>query len=456
MICVKIAESMSSSSQVFYPGSLEFITGTSHWASSKSQVSACSVEPETPQEVGNIIRELASTRTPFAVKGGGHSLNPGFSSTPGVHISLRRMNDIVIHEDSKTVDIGAGLTWTDVYAYLVPRGINVVGARLGKVGVAGFTLGGGYSWKTSQYGLAVDNVVGYELVLPSGQVKVVTEKDEDLWFALKGGFNNYGIVTKFTFKFHNQTDIWAASLNFVGDLMEDAKAAFAKFLTREHDHKGAQQAQFIYINGTVVMSLSLFYDGPEPPEGLYDELLQLSTLSRSIFKGSFTDFITGTFLPTFPRGYFDGIPMVRFTQPVIEAHANESKFWGEALSKYDENVVVVYTFDQYEPGFLTHGGPSAYPPDRSRAFLTSNIFVGWSKESVDKLVEDAVRSSRATLIAAGINDGQDLKNAVRYPNYALFGTAVEEMYGEHVGRLREIRKKYDPFDIMGLAGGWKI
>jgi Berberine and berberine like len=88
--------------------------------------------------------------------------------------------------------------------------------------------------------------------------------------------------------------------------------------------------------------------------------------------------------------------------------------------------------------------------------MTSNIFIGWHKESVDKLMEDAIRSSRATLIAAGIRDGQDLKNAVRYPNYALFGTAVEEMYGEHVGRLQEIRKKYDPFDIMGLAGGWKI
>jgi hypothetical protein len=55
------------------------------------------------------------------------------------------MDSIVIHEGSKTVEIGAGLTWTDVYAYLVPKGINVVGARLGAVGVAGFTLGGGDS-----------------------------------------------------------------------------------------------------------------------------------------------------------------------------------------------------------------------------------------------------------------------------------------------------------------------
>ena len=69
---------------------------------------------------------------------------------------------------------------------------------------------------------------------------------------------------------------------------------------------------------------------------------------------------------------------------------------------------------------------------------------------------DAIRSSRSTLVAAGIKDGQDLQDAISYPNYALFGTPLEEMYGQHLGRLREIRKKYDPENIMGLAGGWKF
>jgi FAD/FMN-containing dehydrogenase len=136
------------------------------------------------------------------------------------------MNEIVVHEDSKAVEIGAGLIYSDVYSFLVPKGIGVVGSRLGDVGVAGFTLGGGdsfllkvhcvdrlknaagYSWKTNQYGLAMDNVMEFELVLPNGQIKVVTEQDKDLWFALRvrrtsssgykecahehqGGFNNY-------------------------------------------------------------------------------------------------------------------------------------------------------------------------------------------------------------------------------------------------------------------------
>ena len=126
------------------------------------------------------------------------------------------------------------------------------------------------------------------------------------------------------------------------------------------------------------------------------------------------------------------------------------------LSKYDENVLVVYSLDPFESNFLTHGGPSAYPPNRSLAVLPSSIYCGWTNNSADKYIVDAMRRSAASLVAAGIQDGQDLDKAAPYVNYALFGTPLEKMYGQHLGRLREIRKMYDPEDIMGLAGGWKL
>ena len=71
-------------------------------------------------------------------------------------------------------------------------------------------------------------------------------------------------------------------------------------------------------------------------------------------------------------------------------------------------------------------------------------------------MSDALRLSAASLVEAGIKDGQDLKNAAPYVNYALFGTPLETMYGEHLERLRGIKKKYDPENVMGLAGGWKF
>ncbi|KAH9955423.1 FAD-binding domain-containing protein [Russula dissimulans] len=449
--CKQIEMSLSSASQVFYPDSGEFLVDIAHWSNSSSQVSVCSVEPGTPNDVGVIV---ALTRTPFAIKGGGHTLNPGFSSTSGVHISLARFNDIVIHNSSGTVEVGAGLTWLDVYANLVPKGINVVGGRDGGVGVGGYVVGGGYSWKTNQYGLSVDTVVEYELVFPNGQVTVVTENDTELWFALKG------IVTKITFKFHEQTDIWVATLVFAEDHINEAHVAFAKFLTQEHDHKGAQLAQHSYINGTLTFILTLFYDGPSPPEGLYDELLHLSTSSVSLFNGSFLDFTsTGVaFLPLHRKGYFGDVPVLRLTLPILEAFANETKFWGDRLITLDEGLVLIFTCEPYEPGFLNHGGPSAYPPDRSAAYpaLPQNLYFGWSNESANEYMLNGIRSSTDSLIASGIKDGQDVENAVRYGNYALFGTPLEVLYGENLPLLREIRKKYDPEDVMGLTDGWKI
>ena len=77
------------------------------------------------------------------MKGGGHATNPGFSSTLGVQIALSRFNDTKVNPDDGTVDVGAGLTWDQVYEALGPTGVNVVGGRIPGVGVAGLTLGGG-------------------------------------------------------------------------------------------------------------------------------------------------------------------------------------------------------------------------------------------------------------------------------------------------------------------------
>jgi len=82
--------------------------------------------------------------------------------------------------------IGAGLIWDDVYAALEPYNVNIVGGRVSGVDVAGFTLGGGYSWKTNQYGLTLDTVQAFELVLPNGIVTTITEAaNADLFFGLK-------------------------------------------------------------------------------------------------------------------------------------------------------------------------------------------------------------------------------------------------------------------------------
>ena len=89
------------------------------------------------------LQILGKSRTPFGVKSGGHATNRGFSSTGGIQISLARFNIFNVNTDAKTLDLGPGLLWDDVYDQLAPYGVTVIGGRIPGVGVGGLILGGG-------------------------------------------------------------------------------------------------------------------------------------------------------------------------------------------------------------------------------------------------------------------------------------------------------------------------
>jgi FAD/FMN-containing dehydrogenase len=89
------------------------------------------------------------------VKGGGHIRNPGFSSTKGVEIAMSRFNETKVDFSGGTVEVGAGLTWDQVYVALEPTGVNVIGGRIPGVGVAGLTLGGGECLRSSESWVSV-------------------------------------------------------------------------------------------------------------------------------------------------------------------------------------------------------------------------------------------------------------------------------------------------------------
>ena len=133
-----------------------------------------------------------------------------------------------------------------------------------------------------------------------------------------------------------------------------------------------------------------------------------------------------------------------------------SQFWGERLCVQDKNVTLTSAMEAFDKGLFSHGSDSAYPPDRSQAIFPSTLFVEWSNSSLDDTMAFALREISDAIRDVAVADGQNVSHAAKYPNYALFGTPLEDMYGENVERLRKIRAAIDPEDVMSLTGGWKF
>ncbi|KAF5337661.1 hypothetical protein D9758_012993 [Tetrapyrgos nigripes] len=457
-VCQEIASSVSDASGVYYPPQLEYLQGVEHYMTSSIQASACVVAPGTAKDVGKTLTIVGSSRTPFAVKGGGHATNPDASSTTGIQITMSKFDEVTYNASSQTVVYGAGLIWDDVYAKLVPQGVNVVGGRLPGVGVAGFTLGGGYSWLSNQYGLTLDNVVAFELVKPDGTVATITDdSDADLFWALRGGFNNYGIVTRFTQKAHPQGQVWGGALTFTSNQLDKVAAATAKFAAEVTDPKASIITTSDFLLTQPLVLLSVFYDGPKPPAGIFDDILAIPFLTKDVKARDFPSLIQTwpSELVAHQRGIFNVAPVVNLTRNIVDALLNESKFWGERL-QFHSGSFVTYDIEPFLPSILSSSASSAWPPTRDTAFLPQNIAFLWLDPSQDEDFFDAARQSAEQIKRVALAEGQKVEGASPYPNYAIFDTPVELIYGDNLSRMRSIKAKVDPNNVMGLTGGFKI
>ncbi|SPO03688.1 related to FAD dependent oxidoreductase [Cephalotrichum gorgonifer] len=248
-----------------------------YWSTTcKALKPSCVLVPTSTAEVVDIINILKDTDEPFAIKSGGHNPNPHFASVEGGPlISMEKMDDVTLDEKALTVRVGPGNRWDDVIGALDGTGYTVVGGRLGHVGVGGLLLGGGLSFLSAQYGWAANSIVAYEVVLPNATVVTASASQHpDLFLALKGGGNNFGVITAFHLRAYPQGEIWGGAMTFTHSKKTQAKllAAVRDFTEYCEDEK----AGLILVNARAtevlldVWILFTFYDAPEPPAGIFD------------------------------------------------------------------------------------------------------------------------------------------------------------------------------------------
>ena len=175
----------------------------------------------------------------LAVRGGGHSV-PGFGTVDdGLVIDLSPLNNVRVDPDKKVVRVGGGATWGDVDHATYPFGLAAPGGIISTTGVGGLTLGGGIGYLTRGVGLTIDNLLSADVVLADGQQVTASEyQNEDLFWALRGGGGNFGVVTSFEFQLHVVGDIVGGPMFYEFDDAAAVLEGYREFITEAPEQLG--------------------------------------------------------------------------------------------------------------------------------------------------------------------------------------------------------------------------
>ncbi|MCJ1314163.1 hypothetical protein MMC25_007843 [Agyrium rufum] len=209
--------------QLYSAGTQNYYVETeNYWSSAAALSPYCVFTPSSAQNLADGIKILVKTNTRFTVRSGGHSPITGVANIDhGVLIATTDFTEKTLVPLPNSFNVsyvrsGAAFRWEELYEYLNPFGLAVAGGRVSTVG-SSLLLGGGMSYKSATLGWAVNNVVNFELVTASSKIYQVNEMTHpDLFWALKGGSNNFGIITRYDLKTYETGTIFGGVLNWVG------------------------------------------------------------------------------------------------------------------------------------------------------------------------------------------------------------------------------------------------
>ena len=185
--------------------------------------------------VADVMAALALAREQgleVSVRSGGHSVAGHAIVDGGVVIDVRPMNRVRVDPERRTAWVGGGANWGEVDRETQAFGLAVTGGRLADTGVGGLTLGGGSGWIERKYGFTVDSLISAELVTADGRLVIASaDRNPDLFWALKGGGGNFGVVTGFEFQLHEVGPLlYGGMMLFPIDAAVDLLKAYRGFM----------------------------------------------------------------------------------------------------------------------------------------------------------------------------------------------------------------------------------
>ena len=377
----------------------------------------------------------------FSVKGGGHHVSGHSVCEDGLMIDLSFMDGIRVNPSAKKARVGPGARVRDLDHEAQAFGLMTTGAPVSTVGISGYTVGGGLGWTSRLHGLACDNLLSADIVTARGElVHVSEEENSDLFWGIRGGSGNFGVVTSFEFRLHELgPEVLAGPIIHS---MDDAPALlrfWRDYMLEAPDELQCMPVIFQGPGGETVFCLYPLYAG-EPSEGkkVIEPIRKAGDaisdeVKVSPYAGLLSDldemYRAGD-RNYYRSAFFDSLP-------------------DEAIDTFFEKAAPVptaYSSIFLEPmggAIVRKGSEETAFPHRERKFCITAV-PKWEKKEQDDEMEawaDDLFSALEPFAADGI-----------YVNY-LADEGEEEArsaYGQHWDRLRTLKKKWDPENIFRM------
>ncbi len=387
----------------------------------------------------------------LAIRSTGHNVAGFAVCDDGLVVDLSLMKAIKVDPEERTVRVEGGCNWGEVNDALQPFGLAATGGFVSVTGVSGLTLGGGLGWLVRKYGLALDNLLSAEVVLADGRLVIAgRHENDDLFWALRGGGGNFGVVTSFEFRAHPLGTVLAGIVLHPAAAARGALLAWREFETTapEESNQGALFFHFPddpsappALRGAPLVGLGGVYAGPvEKGEQVLRPLRQYGPPLADKFQ---------------PMPYNEAQRMADFLWPPgLHSYWKSSYLTG--LSDAAIDVIVDFFARVPSPRtvlVLEHNGDSAW--DRVPESATSFGHRSWPYNFVVTSAwsdpKDADRNIAWT---------RDFFNAMRpfaapgaYVNYLGGDEGTEGLksaYGAKLARLKALKTKYDPANLFRM------
>ncbi|MFK4547985.1 FAD/FMN-containing dehydrogenase [Streptomyces tendae] len=246
----------------------DYDAGRSIWNGAVTTRPGVIVRCSDPSEAQAAVLAARASEVPLTVRGGGHDWAGRSLSDGGLTIDLSAVRQVTVDPVAEVAEVSGGATAADVAAAAQPFGLTAVTGSAGSVGMVGLTLGGGYGPLSGRFGLALDNLLSADVVLADGSVVTTDpEREPDLFWALRGGGGNFGLVTSMRVRLHRVPTLLSGIVLFPWNQADTVPAGLSDVLLESPDELTVQSGVLADPDGNPVVFLSPTWSGDDTAAG---------------------------------------------------------------------------------------------------------------------------------------------------------------------------------------------